>query len=204
MLKQLAAVAERANIAVVIVMHFKKGESGVHIMHQISGAAEWGNAVRSALMVTTDPRWEGPQHEAPFVLWHTKNNYGPMQPPMAYHIEGFKYPNRPGIKIETSRIVWDGEEPALSVADAFSAKPGPDPEARQKAEEFLRSVLQAGSEHQKKIQTMGQEAGISPRTLKRAKKSLGIQSIPFHNDKGVITGWMWASPGDQTRSTQKS
>jgi len=193
MLKMLAAVAEKQNIAVVVVMHFKKGEASSNIIHQVSGAAGFGDAVRSALMVSRDPRWDGPDADAPFVMLHIKNSYGKMRPPLAYHIEGHSFMHRPGIKIDTSRIVWDGSDVTLRADDVFGEnRDAPD---RRQAEKFLRTYLADGRQPVKQVKDAAAAEMITAKTLRNAKEKLGVISSSTHTgDKSKFQEWFWALP----------
>ena len=61
------------------------------------------------------------------------------------------------------------------------------------AEEFLAELLSAGPVAAKTIRAEARAAGISSRTLTRAKDSLGVQSEKL----GMGHGWVWRLPRDQ-------
>jgi hypothetical protein len=191
LLKQFHELAARWNVAVITVMHFKKGDTS-NVLHMISGSAGYGDACRSALVTGLNPRVEGQRPgEEQFVLMHAKNNYGRKQPALTYHVTEatFKFKD---VDFETQMIVMDGEDPSIT-DEMFLARRGPDPEARQDAEAFLVSWLQGGPRDQSELMAGARTAGISVSTLKKAKKSLGLVSIPVRDkDTGHIESWQWA------------
>src|SRR5205085_10824106 len=70
--------------------------------------------------------------------------------------------------------------------------------ARSDAQEFLREILEGGPKLSKDIQGEAKEAGISERTLWRAKSSLGIKA---HREGAPGTEnqkWSWQLPETQS------
>lgn len=134
MLKHVAAIAESHRCAIVCVVHFHKGEVA-NIIHQISGSAGFGDAARSAFAVGTDPTWTGEDADAPLVFLHVKNNWGKKQPPLRFHVEDVVLKEHGGI--ETSRVVWDGEDRGIRVDHVFGRRrdSGPSGE-REAAQQF--------------------------------------------------------------------
>jgi len=187
LLRLLSEMAERCNIAVLVVQHFKKGEAG-NVLHQISGSAGFGDATRSALAAARDPRWDGADADAPFVLLHVKNNYGRKRPALRYHVEGVTI-DVDGGTIETSRVVWDGEDPTVTEDDVFGSRsPGPRQEERVEAKEFLASWLRYGPVDVSTVEKAAKEAKISAASLKRARKDMGIVSKSIRGEDGRVTG----------------
>ena len=75
--------------------------------------------------------------------------------------------------------------------------------ALQEAEQFLRAILADGPKALAEIEAAADAEMISSRTLKRAKKELGIRSA----QNGMDVGWTWqtAEEGQENakRATQK-
>jgi hypothetical protein len=69
-------------------------------------------------------------------------------------------------------------------------KPGPKPETRNQAVEWLRDLLRSGPMASKDIQVEAKEAGYAWRTVHRAKDDLAIK--PYRQQFG--SEWMWRLP----------
>lgn len=81
---------------------------------------------------------------------------------------------------------------------------GEEQPALEEAKDFLREVLSTGAEPSKEVQRQAREAGISQRTLERAKASLGIRAKKqggfFDKKKGTaIQQWCWQLPAAEDR-----
>jgi hypothetical protein len=64
--------------------------------------------------------------------------------------------------------------------------------ARDDAADFLRAMLADGPRLAKEVQAEARAAGITKRTLERAKKLLGVIS----SKAGLAAGWQWSLPSD--------
>jgi putative DNA primase/helicase len=62
--------------------------------------------------------------------------------------------------------------------------------------DFLRDVLEAGPLPTKEIEAEAKDAGISWRTIKRAKKDLGVEAYREPSAEGAMRGgqWWWRLP----------
>jgi hypothetical protein len=65
-----------------------------------------------------------------------------------------------------------------------------DPQARQKAIEFLVHYLGGGARNAKDALKAGEAKGIKPHTLRRSAKSIGVIVEPVRRD-GKVSGWTW-------------
>lgn len=192
MLKGMTAVAERHGVAVVCVLHFKKGEVSA-LIHQFSGSAGFGDACRSAFVVAKDPSWEGPDEDAPMVFLHAKSNWGRMTPPRRFHIEPFAFDHR-GLSIETSHIAWDEEDSSIT-ADSVFGKKQEISEERSKAQEVLRSLLADGPVPMAEVRKDAEQGhGVSWATLRRAKDDLGVVAQVVRKEDGKTDYWTWRLP----------
>ena len=61
-----------------------------------------------------------------------------------------------------------------------------------RAKSFLRDVLASGPEAANDVMERGKQGGYSERTLKRAKKGLGVQSVKSGEDEDQK--WYWHLP----------
>ena len=76
----------------------------------------------------------------------------------------------------------------MNIDDLFSNSQNERGSQLDRAKLFIRTILANGAVEAEKIVKMAEEQGISPRTLKRAKSELGVNSVK-RNDK-----WYWEMP----------
>jgi hypothetical protein len=161
-LHPFAELAEQTGAAVVALRHLTKGQGGSAI-YRGGGSIGIIGAARSALLVAKDP-----EEDAQRVLAMVKSNLCREAPSLSYHIEEAEN--------AVSRIVWDGQ--SSYTADELVSSPR-DPEERtaiDEAKDFLRDLLAEGGQLARDVHREAREAGISERTLSRAKSALGVKS----------------------------
>jgi len=181
-LAPLARLAERTGVAVLVVRHFSKAVGG-KVVHKGGGSVGIIGAARTAMMVARDPDDpEGPRR----ILAQTKSNIAVFPPALAFHME------------ETAngmaRIAWEGE--TTHTAADLVAEP-PDAEERTKradAEDTLRHILSKGKIDMGTVVREARKAGVAEKTLRRAKKVLGVVST--RNGFGDGSVWSWELPPD--------
>lgn len=171
----LAMMAERTGVAVVGIMHLNKNEQRKALYRALNSIA-FVAAARAVFAVAEDPDTEGRVLFLPL-----KMNIASKPPGLAYRLDG-------------PRIAWDTEP---VTADAESALRGADlPEERAErvqAVEVLRELLQAGSMKAEAVKKEASVAGISERTLYRAKATLRVKA---HRVGGLGSAgwWEWELP----------
>ena len=70
--------------------------------------------------------------------------------------------------------------------------------AKDEAMAWLQSVLRSGPLASEQVQVRAErELGISRRTLRRAKKELGVLAEALHGDHGKVEAWLWKLPENQ-------
>lgn len=181
-LAPLAKLAEETGAAVLVIRHLNK-TSGGNPLYRGGGSIGIIGAARSALLVARHP-----DDERRRVLAPLKSNLAEPAPSLAF------------ILTEAAngavRVEWKGET-ALSAA-ALLADPVDDEErdALTEAQAFLGEVLAGGPVPAKEVQEEAQAAGIAKRTLDRARKALGVESIR-KGEVGKRGGgtWLWSLPG---------
>jgi hypothetical protein len=177
-LMPLEQFAKEFDIAVLGITHPPKAPS-TKALNFIAGSGAFTHAPRLTFMVIEDP--ETPRRT---LLLAVKNNLGPKAPGLGYTIA----PRFVGPGIVTSRIEWDGLPVSITANEALEAwAEKKKAKATDEAEDFLRTNMTAGQSYSASdIQDKATHAGIAERTLRRARKNLGIK--PSRNGFG---GKMW-------------
>src|ERR687893_845624 len=161
-LAPLAALAERTGAAVLLVRHLNKSAGG-NALYRGGGSIGIIGAARAGLVVAPDP--EDPERR---ILAANKHNLSRAAPSLAFRVE--TAPNG------AACVAWEGTS-RLNAGDLL--KEPPDPEQRSAMEEakgFLHQELASGPVAAEQARKAARAAGVSERTLKRAKKELGVRS----------------------------
>lgn len=179
MLAGLYYLAKKYQLAVVIVRHYRKGEAE-NVLHKGQGSYDFAAAVRSIIQV------EWAKNGKDRIMWHVKHNGTPKGKPLAYTIV------QTDCSIEdnddgTLQIWVKGEFQWLGEANEDELQPktvNTTPKLRQQAIDFLIQQLSAGPKPAIEVQTAAVKAGISVKTLTRAKQGLAV------SDK-IDNVWVW-------------
>jgi hypothetical protein len=183
----LHRMAERHDLAVLAIHHHNKSTIQNATM-RLSGSAGIGQAARSVLMVGADP--SDPTRER-MILALDKRNLAPRDlPSLVFRLvldEDQEHPH----------VVWDGTSPMTS-QDLVALPVDPEEgSAIDEATAFLRERLESGPVKIDDLQREARKAGISERTLERAKRRLRVRS----QRQGGAAGegwWTWSLPTPQT------
>jgi hypothetical protein len=108
-------------------------------------------------------------------LIHVKNNIGPLGPSLSFVID------------KEGHFEWKGGT-TITAADLLAAPAEPGDRKIIEAKRWLFELLQSGSREQKEIRELSEYAGISWRTVRRAKDALGVIS----HKAGMSEGWFWS------------
>ncbi|MGV0694260.1 AAA family ATPase [Mycobacterium paraintracellulare] len=160
-LSRLAGVADKTGCTVLLVRHLNKG-AGRDPLYRGGGSIGIVGAARAGLLVAADP--DDPERR---VLAAVKSNLGPPPRSLSYRLVAADN----GV----ARVEWEGESDH-SASELLSDMSDDDRKDRKGAEIWLRQYLeiegpQAKSREAKKA---AQAAGISERTLQRARANLGV------------------------------
>lgn len=175
LLAPLAKLAQDHRVAVVIVTHLNKNQ-GAGAVYRSTGSIAFTAACRSVWAVVAD------QDDASRrLLLPVKNNIGNDHSGLAY-------------RIIDGAVVWEPGPVKMRADDALASErdgtPGPAPEARTAATEWLGDLLSAGPMEAGKVKEEAEAAGHAWRTVHRAKDDLGIQSY-----RGAASNeWTWRLP----------
>ena len=181
-LAPVAEMASRLDVAIISIMHFNKGNSqaGTKVMHRFMASVAFVAAARVAFAAIRDP-----DDDTRHLFLHAKNNLAPPAPGLAYRIEQDHV--TPAL-IKTSHIVWDAESVDITAAQAMAASRDQDvAPALEEAKQLLTAHHRVRRQAGEGTTEEAKEAGISWRTMQRAKDALKLRS----ERDGYGGPWMW-------------
>jgi hypothetical protein len=173
---QLNRLAEKHNCAIVGVRHINKSKGFGDPRNAGLNGVGWRAGARTHSLVGRDPK-----DKTKLAIVSTKSNLGPDNSTAI------------GFRISDGVCEWTGEsdltaEMMLSYKHNESVE---DRGAKKDAIDFLQKMLAGGRIGSQSIIEAATQAGISKRTLDRAKSELGIRS---EKDSAFIGGWYWELP----------
>lgn len=178
-MRPLFALSARTGAAILVLRHLNKSE-GSNAKYRGGGSIGITGAVRSGMLAAPDP--DDPNRR---VLARVKCNLAPWWPSLQYELAPAD-----GCAV----VRWIGESPHR--ADDLLASPGQRQRPIDDAVDFLETELARGPRPETEIRAKASLAGITKRTLDRAKKELGVES-----KKRGMGAWYWHLPGTQERAS---
>jgi hypothetical protein len=177
LLAPLADLAARYHVAIVAITHLSKGVGGKAI-YRAMGSLAFAAAARAVWAIVKDVN--DPQRR---LLLPAKLN-------LAADPDGLAY------RIEEGRVVWEMEPIRMHADQAFAAEAAllqgrGKSQARLEAIEWLRNRLAQGPLPSAQVIEEGMQYGMAEKTLRRAFKDLGGESIKV----GFDGGWQWSLKG---------
>jgi len=179
LLKPLAKLAERYGVAIILITHLTKN-GGPNSVHRMIGSIAFAGAARSVWMVAKDPK--DPKRR---LLLLAKCNIAADEGGLAYSIVDNAIAFEPEPVTQSADEVLRAENNA-----AEDGKPGPEPEARNAAKDWLAKLLANGDMPAATVKTEGKAAGLAWRTVQRAAEALGI----IREKNAFKDGWQWRFP----------
>jgi putative DNA primase/helicase len=172
-LDPLVDLARRRGIVVLGVLHMNKA-TAMKAIYRVSGSVGFVALARSVLLVA---REEDTGRRAVVAI---KHNLCAESPAVEFEIgdEGFR---------------WVGEVTDLDAGRLLAGAPTPeDRSEREEAEDFLRDALANGARRSRHLEADASEQGIATKTLKRARKQLGVRAEQLTTGPNGRNEW-WAS-----------
>lgn len=167
-LTPLKTLAERHGIAIICVRHLTKSPRE-NAKHRGQGSIGFIGAARTAYLVGINPR-----NKSQSVIACVKNNIAKKLPALAFEIT------------QSGKFEWKGEVPNLD-ADALlgaQTKDGDgDKSAVDEAKAILHEILAGGPKPIKQAMKEAKDAGIAPRTLRRAREEMNIPWSTENNQR---------------------
>jgi hypothetical protein len=190
-LAPLAAMAERLDLAVIVVAHLTKDESS-RLINRVSGSGAFVNAARSVLGFCRNPDDPDGESGRERVLVHVASNWGRLAPSLAARVESRDIEVDDGTITDTAFLNVIGET-ALSAGDL--QRDGEGGGKAELARHWLLERLKPGTwEDSGAIKTEGEEAGHSVRTLQRVFQALVKEGAGEAKTEGFPPRSLWRIP----------
>lgn len=187
-LAPLVTFGQELRAAVLGVTHFSKGTQGRDPLDRLTGSLAFGAAPRLVFAASKKVAEDGTEEGR--VLVRVKSNIGPDGGAIAYSLAQTDLPQG----IATSHVVWglaiEGNARDILADAEQQEEDGEELSARDDAKSFLLQVLADGPVAASQIFREARDAGHSEKTLKRAKKELGVHSAK----SGMSEKWRWELP----------
>ena len=180
-LARLAEFAERFDVAVLVVHHFRKGKDG-NALTKVAGSLAFGALARSVWGLVRDPANPDRRLLLPIKANWTAEAAGGL----AFAITSDTVTGAPV-------CAWESEPVDIDINELLAPVPVQDPEVRDAAR-WLRQFLRDGPVPSTEVQREARSAGFYPKLLGRAKAAAGVESrrVGF----GPEGHWDWMLPGE--------
>lgn len=175
----LADLADATGVTVLAIRHLNKSR-GSHPLYRGGGSIGLIAAARSGLLAARDPQDpEGPGR----VLAVTKCNLAARPSALSYRLEP---------TAGTVRVQWEGET-EHAASELLDRPTGEERTAREEAAHFLQEELAAGARPVSELKNAAETAGLSWRTVRRAKSDLEVDARR-EGGVGDAGRWLWEMP----------
>ncbi len=200
-LQPLVDLARTLNVAVVGISHFSKGTAGRDPTERVTGSVAFGAVARVVMVAASKTEEDGSKRR---VLMRSKSNIGADSGGYGYDIEQQELALHPGIY--ASAVTWREAVEGTArdmLAEAEAPPPTDDDEdessALDEAKRFLCELLADGEVGAKQVRAAATDAGVSWRTVRRAKEDLRIKPRKSRQD----ALWYWSLPDDAPGKVSK-
>src|SRR5262249_24642304 len=180
-------MAEELHVAIIGIAHFNKKDDIKSALLRVSDSIAYVAAARHVYAVLDDPEDKNSK-----LFVKAKNNLARDTKALRYGmgVKTVGHDPRLNVDIEAPYIVWHPQYVEITANEAMAAAGGH--AAKREAREFLLERLEAGPVKAGDILEEAQLEGFAIRTLKRAKKDLGIKS---RKTPSKFDGeWYWELP----------
>lgn len=187
-LSPLKSLAERLDIAVVLVTHLNKS-SGVNGKHRVTGSIAYVGACRANFLFTRDPDDSSGRR---VLMLDNGGNLAKPPPTLAYSIQD--QGDGPVVVWEDEPLPITADEVLRAAADACTPDKA---EGRRECEAWLRDTLAGGPVLAKEVIDWGRNAGFTVKQLERAKEGAGVSSRRVGFSSGSKCYWHvgeWSGP----------
>jgi hypothetical protein len=183
-LTPFTAMAARCGVTVIAVNHLRKTPGPA--VHRSIDSIAFVAAARSVWAFAADP-----ENEDRHFMVVMKGNLGKKGHGLAYSITG---------PIGAPYLEWEPGTVALNADEVLGGPEGNEARSELRdAMDWLRDFLSAGSVPSGQIKAAAVKAGLSWRTVRRAKDALGIKP----EKAGFDEGWLWQLPPEDGQESPK-
>ena len=187
-LAPLVGMADRLHLAVLATIHGSKTASSALLA--ASGSVGFAALARSILVFGVDPTDERGSRGPARILAHAKCNVGIEQRSRRAWVLSTTVPgDMPGAIVATSMVEL-GDECDVH-ADELVRPSGQRGNERREAFRFLKDLLADGPHRASEVYDLAEGAGITKRTLLRAKADLSVISYQRRDEDQGKTEWWW-------------
>jgi hypothetical protein len=186
-LAPVAQMAERLDVAVLVVAHLTKDESG-RMINRVNGAGAFVNAARSVLALAPDPGDPDGDDGDHRVLVHVRGNWGRLSPTLSAQVGDAEIMLDDGTPTKIGRLRITGESD-ITVEDLQGRK---DETSRDEVEETLLAALADGEKPSREVKAqVRRETSCSDSTVKRAAARLKERGDLVQDDVGYPRRTVW-------------
>src|SRR5262249_30396607 len=180
-LEPVCEMADRLHVAIVGITHHPKG-TGTAAINRFIGSIGFVAAARAAYIVTSDPEDENHRLFLP-----AKNNLAPRGQGLAFRLEQ-RIVAEPGIV--ASSVLWEDTPVTITADQALAATDAArhgtaSPHAEAGGD--LGDKLSARPAAVQDVDEHARALGIALRTLRRARKTLGVRAVKDGFDRGCCS-----------------
>jgi hypothetical protein len=184
-LHELAALAEEAGCAIVLVRHLNKTAGG-NALYRGGGSIGIIGAARAAFVVARDPN---DSERRIFAV--TKSNLAAEPPALAYRLVDAPQHG-------CARVDWEPDPVEFTASDLVGAASTGSVGPSQAVDVWLLELLSDGEVPAATIFHEGDDAGFSKDVIKRAKSRLSIGSRKL----GKTGGWVWSASEERAKEAK--
>ena len=177
-LSKLDLIARKHNVAVLCIKHFNKRAAEEGPLNRISGSIAFSGAVRSVLGIESDVA-----HSDRRVLISLKSNLSKRATPVAFEI------NDLGLQ-------FIGEDPQ------YDGTTSPRVTATSSCVKWLVATLKDGAQPSTEVYAAAELAGHSKRTVERARKIIGVDTVKLVETRG--SAWYMRLPRPKSEAPSGS
>jgi putative DNA primase/helicase len=197
-LQPLIDLGAALNCAVIGITHFSKGTNGRDPTERITGSIAFTALARVVLIAAKKNQPE--EGGASRMLARSKSNIGADDGGFSYDLQQTELTKHPGVL--ASYVVW-GAALEGSARDLLATVETNDDEeggAIDDARAFLKDLLARGAVSAKQVKAAVSDAGLSWRTIERAKKQIGAVA----EKTGMQGSWVWKIPEDRQQNAKNA
>ena len=186
-LAALNGLARESTVAIVVIIHLNKGASTDPLIRH-EGSAAFTQVLRGAMLLGPDPNDPDGERGSRRVLAVSSSNLAQLAPSLLYEIHTATVRGDTGEQIVTAEIACVGESDATGSDLLGPHESKNEPSALDDAVDFLLTELADGPRPSVEVKEAAAEAGISEKTLYRAKNKLEIGV----SKAGYQGAWSWS------------